>query len=679
LTEIPQNLLLRDLAVVMIVAGVVTLLFHRLRQPVVLGYILAGVIIGPHTPPFPLIANEDSIRTLADLGVVFLMFSLGLQFSLRTLKEVGTTAFVASALEIVLMLAVGYRLGLWFGWSKMDSVFLGAMLSITSTTIIVKTLTELGMLKTKFAQLSFGIQIVEDILGITMIALLSGVATTGSLEWQQLVGAFGRIAIFLSVVLVLGLIAVPPLLRFVVRFKSDEMLLVTVLGLCFGVALAAVRLGYSIALGAFLIGTIIGEAREIGRIKLITEPVRDMFSAVFFVAIGMLINPALLLDHTVPIVLIAAVVVVGKVSAFSAGVFLTGHDLRTSLRVGTSMVPIGELSFIIAALGLTLGVTGEFLYAVAVCVSAITMPLTPYLVRHADAIVGWFDRVAPRALVGYLELYSGWLERFRRERKDTPARKLARKWVWQMALNIALCSGVFMAAAAVAEPASARWPNLPAAIGGARGLVWLGAAVMALPGLIATVRKLQAFGMLLAEATVSQTLPGRNIAAVRTLVSRTIFLIGTIALGLWMILLSSALMPVGPALLVLLLIVSALTMLLWRFFIQVHARAQLALRETLTQPPVTPAPEEPLPPILKEAKLETVEIAADSPAAGKLIRELELRTRTGASAVGIQRNEESIVNPGPDEEFRAGDKVLLLGRADQLTKARTLLAKGEPV
>jgi len=255
--SVVPNTLLRDLAVVMIVAGVVTLIFHRLRQPVVLGYLLAGIIIGPYTPPFPLIASVTSINTLADLGVVFLMFTLGMQFSLRTLKQVGTTAFVAASLEILSMIWIGYQIGQWFGWSKMDSLFLGAMMSITSTTIIIKTLTDLGMEKERFAKLITGISLVEDMLGITLIALLSGIGMTGTLEWQAVAWTAGKVIAFLTVVVVLGLLLVPPLFQYAARFESEEMLLVTALALCFGVSLLALKLGFSVALGAFLIGTII--------------------------------------------------------------------------------------------------------------------------------------------------------------------------------------------------------------------------------------------------------------------------------------------------------------------------------------------------------------------------------------------------------------------------------------
>src|SRR5262245_5191260 len=324
---------LQDLATVMIVAGLVTIVFHRFKQPVVLGYILAGVIIGPHTPPFPLVHNEETIKTLADLGVVMLMFSLGLEFSLRKLRQVGVTAFIAALLEILLMLWLGYEIGRLFGWSTMDCIFLGAILSISSTTIIIKALGDLGKTKERFAQLIFGILIIEDILAIAMIALLSGIVVTGSLQIVQIGTTLGKLGIFLTATLVAGLIAVPRLLSYVAHFKSNEMLLVTVLGLCFGVSLLAVKLGYSVAFGAFIIGAVIAEAREIHRIEALIEPVRDMFSAIFFVAIGLLIDPKTLAVYWLPILVVTVAVILGKVSSCAFGAFIAGNDTRTSLRV----------------------------------------------------------------------------------------------------------------------------------------------------------------------------------------------------------------------------------------------------------------------------------------------------------------------------------------------------------
>ncbi|MDB6017754.1 MAG: putative sodium/proton antiporter [Pedosphaera sp.] len=666
---------LQDLAVVMLVAGLVTVIFHRLKQPVVLGYIVAGVIIGPHTPPFPLIRDEETIRTLAELGVIFLMFSLGLEFSLRKLKEVGATAFIAAFLEITLMVWAGYELGRLFGWNTMDSLFLGAMLSISSTTIIIKALGELGKTKERFGELIFGILIVEDIMAIVMIALLSGIAMSGSLRANDVALTVGRLGVFLVVVLVAGLLAVPRLLAYVGRFKSNEVLLVTVLGLCFGVCLLAVKLGYSVALGAFIIGAVVAEAREIRRVERLMEPLRDMFSAVFFVAIGLLIDPRLLLEYAWPILVITVVVVVGKVLTCSFGTFVAGNDLRTSLRVGMGLAQIGEFSFIIATLGLTLGVTSKFLYPIAVTVSAITTLLTPYLIKSADAVVAGFDRKAPPALVGYLEVYTRWVGQLRTRRQHTMAGRLIRKWTWQMALNLTLVAGVFITAAYFEQRPPAWLAGLPGGEKGLKAFYWLTAMVASLPFLIATFRKLQALGLLVSELSVSRAAAGEKTAMIRGVVAQMVPLAGFVGLGLFVLALSSTLLPPIEVLILLLLVVALITWVWWRSFVKIYAKGQVALKETFSQP-LPPRHEPPTPllqGILAKAELKTLGIAAGSAAAGKLIGELALRSRSGASIVGLERKGDTLVNPGPDEEILAGDQLLLLGSQPQLEAAEKIL------
>ena len=666
---------LQDLAVVMIVAGVVAVFFHYFKQPVVLGYIIAGVIIGPHTPPFPLVSDEASIETLAQLGVIFLMFSLGLDFSLRKLREVGATALIAAGLEIVFMVFIGYQTGRFFGWSTMDSLFLGAILSISSTTIIIKALAELGKTKEKFAELIFGILIVEDILAIVMIALLSTIALTGTLQLWEVVATVGQLGIFLVALLLIGLISVPRLLGYVAKFKSDEMLLITVLALCFGVSLLVVKLEYSVALGAFMIGAIIAESREIKKIERLVEPIRDMFSAVFFVAIGMLIDPLMLVEYALPIAVITVAVVVGKVLTCSFGTFIAGHDTRTSMQVGMGLAQIGEFSFIIASLGLTLNVTSDFLYPIAVTVSAITTLLTPYLIKSSDRVVNWFDRVAPKSLVGYLKLYSGWVES-RGVGQRNQATRLIRKWAWQMGLNVVLITGVFIVAAYIAQRTSGLGFQLPEWVGGQKSFLWFSSVLVTLPFFIATFRKLQAVSILVADVSVTRAAAGENAPAIRAVIANTILVVGVAALCLWVLLIGTALLPPWPILFVLLSIIAVVTALLWRFFIQIHRTARFALNEILLQspPPQSHEPREPMPVLLREVELEAVTLAGGSPAAGKLIRELQLRTKTGASAVAIERGGVRIINPGADEELKVGDQLLLLGHRNQLDAARVYLA-----
>jgi CPA2 family monovalent cation:H+ antiporter-2 len=671
---------LQDLAVVLAIAGLVTIVFHRFKQPVVLGYIIAGVIIGPHTPPFPLIHDKEAIDTLAELGVILLMFSIGLEFSLHKLRQVGGPALIAAFLEILLMLWIGYQIGRLFSWSPMDSIFLGAMLSISSTTIIAKSLGDLGKTKERFAQLIFGILIIEDILAIVMIVLLSGIAMTGTLRLGSVAVAIGKLGIFLAAALVAGLIAVPRLIGYVAKFKSNEMLLVTVLGLCFAFSLLAAKLGYSVALGAFIIGAIIAESREIHRIEDLTEPVRDMFSAVFFVAIGLLIDPKLIAQHWLPVTVITIAVVIGQSLTCAFGTFIAGNDTRTSLRVGLGLAQIGEFSFIIAALGVSLKVTSDFLYPIAVAVSAVTTLLNPYLIKNADRFVGWFDRLAPPKLVNYLALYTRWVGQLGTARPASLASKLARRWSLQMALNALLMAAVFAGAALLSRHPPGWLEQLRFGAEAIKAVLWLSAAILSLPLFIAIFRKLQAFGLLIAETRISRASAGERTAALRQVLAQSIVIAGVVILILFVLVLSSTLLPSFRVLLVLLAIVALVAFMLWRSFIRIYSQAQIALRETLSQPP----PARPLqaPPqltgLLREADLRVIELRPDSPAVGKLIRELELRTRTGASIVGIERQSGArLINPGPDEDLQPGDQLLLLGTPAQLDAAKLALSNSD--
>ena len=659
----------------MIVAAIVTIVFRRLKQPVVLGYILAGVIVGPHTPPFPLVGDQETIKTLSELGVIFLMFSLGLEFSFRRLREVGATAVIAAVLEILLMMWLGFQLGTAFGWGTMDSVFLGAILSISSTTIIIKALEELGKTKDAFASLIFGILVIEDILAIVLIAVLSGFATTGSLAFADVGRTMLQLSAFLGVLLVGGFIAVPRLLNWVSKFKSNEMLLITVVGLCFGVSLLAAKLGYSVALGAFIIGAIIAEARQIGKIEALMHPVRDLFSAVFFVSIGLLIDPKLLVQYAAPIALITLVVIVGKVFACSAGAFVCGNDRRTSLRVGMGLAQIGEFSFIIAQLGLTLNVTSQFLYPIAVAVSALTTLFTPYLIRSTDWVVSKFDRVAPQSLAGHLDNYTRWIGALGTDRRGGIGGKYLRKWAWQVALNFLLIAAVFIFASSMRARATVQWPDVPGGVNGMKTILWLAAMLVSLPMLIAAVRKVEAMGMLISEMSVTRAAAGANTEVYRALIRNAVLVIGCAAFLLIILLLSSTILPSWKALFASALVLVATVLLLRKSFTRIYSKAQAALRETLSQPPPQrhPEPSTAIPPMMRDAKLQTILLAPASPVSGKLIGEIELRKITGASIVGIEREGENVINPGPDEELKDGDRVLLLGNRDQLSAAEKMI------
>ncbi|CAB5625361.1 cation:proton antiporter [Pseudomonas asiatica] len=572
---------IQDLAVIMLVAGVVTILFHRLKQPVVLGYIVAGFIIGPHTPPFGLIHDEDTIKTLAELGVIFLMFCLGLEFSLRKLFKVGATAFIAAFLEIVLMIWIGFEIGRWFGWNTMDSLFLGAILAISSTTIIVKALNDLKMKNERFAQLIFGVLIVEDILGIGIIALLSGIAVSGTVSSGEVFSTVGKLSLFMIVALVIGILLVPRLLAYVARFESNEMLLITVLGLCFGFCLLVVKLEYSMVLGAFLIGAIMAESRQLLKIESLIEPVRDLFSAIFFVAIGLMIDPQVLIDYAWPIVVITLAVVLGKMLSCGMGAFIAGNDGRTSLRVGMGLSQIGEFSFIIAALGMTLQVTSDFLYPVAVAVSAITTLLTPYLIRAADPLSLKLGKVVPSRLARVLSLYGEWLRSIQPQGEGAMLAAMIRRILLQVGVNLALVIAIFFSGGYFAGRIGNWLSEWVSDTSQQKALIWGGALLLSLPFLIAAYRKLKALSMLLAEMGVKPETAGRHTQRVRRVIAEVIPLLSLLVIFLLLSALSASILPTSELLLVIAVVAAVVVALLWRWFIRVHTRMQIALLETL--------------------------------------------------------------------------------------------------
>lgn len=569
---------LQDLAVIMIVAGVVTIIFHRLKQPVVLGYILVGVILGPHTPPFSFIHDENIIKTLAELGVIFLMFSLGLEFSIRKLFHVGTAALIAALSEIILMILVGYEIGQFFAWKSIDSLFLGAMLAISSTTIIIKALNELGMKQESFAQMIFGILIIEDILAIGILAILSSIAISGSFHVGDLVTILGKLFVFLVTSLVIGILFIPKILAYVSSFKSKEMLLVTVLGLCFGFSLLVIKLGYSIALGAFLIGAVMAESREIKLIEKLVEPLTNMFSAIFFVSIGLLVDPEVMKIYMVPILVITVALVIGKVLACSLGVFLAGRSARTSMRVGMGLAQIGEFSFIIASLGISLKVMSPYLYPIIVAVSAITTFLTPYLIKVSDPFTTFLARIIPLKISQIFNTYTTWLQNIHEEDEQVLIRKSIKKALLHIFINLILIIGIFMVGSYLSYSMRS-YTFLFKKIQLENSVIWGASLIISLPFLIAIYRKLKGLSMIVAEITVKVKESGEYNIKLRRTIAEVIPVAGMLGIVLMIIALSASILPPLGLLIFVLVIVIALAVILWSWFIKLHSRLQIAFMD----------------------------------------------------------------------------------------------------
>ena len=386
-------------------AAAVTLLCKRLKQPVVLGYLLAGVLVGPHVPLLPTISDPESIKVWAEIGVIFLLFGLGLEFSFKKLTLVGKSASITAFFEIVFMLGAGYLTGQLLEWSKMDSLFLGGILSISSTTIIVRAFEELGLKGKKFVSLVFGVLIVEDLAAILLLVLLSSVAATQTLSGSELIVSSLRLGFFLVLWFILGTYLLPILLQKIRQYLSDETMLVVSIGLCLMMVIIATKVGFSPALGAFVMGSLLAETREGRRVEHLLVPVRDLFAAVFFVSVGMLIDPKVLSEYFWVILLITIITTIGKFLSVSLGALVSGRSLKNSVQAGMSLAQIGEFSFIIATLGLTLNVTSDFLYPIAVAVSAVTTFTTPYLIKYADPFYNWLSAHMPIAMKERLARY----------------------------------------------------------------------------------------------------------------------------------------------------------------------------------------------------------------------------------------------------------------------------------
>ncbi|HEY0198879.1 MAG TPA: cation:proton antiporter [Rhodanobacter sp.] len=580
---------IRDLALVMLVAGATTILFQRLRQPVLLGYILAGVLIGPHTPGM-LVADPRAIDDISNLGVVLLMFTLGLEFSVRKLREVGIGVLVVAVVEVGLMLWVGFGIGHLFDWKGMDALFLGAIIALSSTMVATRTLSEGGQRHKPFAQLVVGLLVAEDMLAIVMLTLLTAVAIGGSVKAETAFTLIGHLGLFVVVGMILGLLLLPRLVDYVAGFRRDETLLVSVLGICFGASLLAAWMGFSVALGAFLAGAVVAESRSVGRVLHLVEPLRDMFAALFFVAIGLKIDPAMLMQYALPALLIAGVVIVGKTVACSLGIFIVGHDARTSLRSGLGMAQIGEFSFVIATLGLSLGVISDFIYPIAVAVSVICMAVSPYLTRSADRIAAGLRWATPRPLRLLATSYSGWLENLKPVNENAALAAIFRRLVWHIAVNVLLVITLFVIGAYV----NANNWSLFSMFGIGRDLrhtlIWACALFLSLPMLIAVYRKAEALGMLLAEIGIRERFAGSYTQAIRNVLARVIPLATLLGLALLVSVLGSTILPPRGIVLSLALLCVVLAVVLWRGLVQMHARLQAALKETLEKPP---SPSEP--------------------------------------------------------------------------------------
>lgn len=673
-----STVFLHDLAIVLLAAGFAAIVCHRLKQPKMLGYILAGLLIGPHTPPFSFIRDETTIRTLADLGVIFLMVSLGLEFNLRHFRRVGSQAGLSAVLDVGIMLWLGYLVGHQLGWTPLESLFLGGIVCDSSTTILARSLKETGRGHTSFSGYIIGVTVVEDVLAVALIAVLTGLAVTGTVNAGMVAGSLWALILFLGSVIVVGLLTVPRLLNYLSRLDDDEVIILPLVGLCFGISLLAVRMGLSMALGAVLIGAIASESRVLDRAGRLVDPLRHVFSSVFFVAIGLMLDPTMLLRYGGPILLVTAAVVIGKFVNNTISAILTGHDLPTALRAGAGLAQIAEFAFVIAALGLTLGVTRESIYQIGVSAAILTTIINPYFMRLIDRLADVVDRSerCRRWGVGF-QLYGEWADRVRRPRMNVVIRKAIRRSFVIMLVNTVLILAAIACARYVSSQIQGLMPALAARPGLVSAVCWLAAMLVCLPLFVATLRKINALGMIFAEMGLPISMTVSWARHMRTFIANAILTAGSVALLLLTFVASSTIFPSREVLILLMGATIAIAWWRWPRMIRIYAQAQSALESVFATHPnaeSTPRPSVPGTPDPLALDVNSARIKDHSPIVGRSLASIGLRSRTGATVVGIERGKNRLVNPGPDEILTPGDWVFLLGTPIQVIAARELLS-----
>lgn len=660
--------LVKDLALILMVAGIVTIIFKKLKQPLVLGYIVAGFLVSPHMPYTMSVIDETDIKTWADIGVIFTLFSLGLDFSFKKIVKMGASPIIATIVIVFAMMMLGISIGHGFGWSKMDCIFLGGMLAMSSTTIIYKAFDDMGLRQQKFAGMVMSVLILEDILAIVMMVMLSAIAGGNNPDGEQMIGSVIKIAFFLVLWFIVGIFAIPLFLRSVRKLINNETLLIVALGLCCGMAVLSTKVGFSSAFGAFVMGSILAETIEAEKIIKLVEPVKNLFGAIFFVSVGMLVDPKILIEYAIPILALVGSILIGQAMFGTFGFMLGGESLKSAMRCGFSMAQIGEFSFIIASLGLSLGVISNYLYPVVVAVSVITTFLTPYMIRLATPMYQVMEKHLPKRLINILNHFA----------MSHPSTTQQSKWkslLRQMLINTVAYS--ILTAAVIALMFTFVLPFTRSLFPGWK-LHWYANAITGILTLVLIAPFLRAIIMkknhsnewkrLWVESSINR------IPLLFTIVVRFVIALAFIFyICNYLTRFTNALMIIIGIAVVSLMIASRWTkkrsIKMERLFIH-----NLRSRDIMAQVNGEKKPLYEGHLLDRDIHIGDFDVPEDSSWGGKTLKELHLRERFGVDMSSIMRGSQRLNIPNGDTVIFPGDKLQVIGNDDQLQKFATALS-----
>lgn len=650
--------LINDLALILAAAAVTTLIFKKLKQPIVLGYIIAGVLVSPQVHLIPTVTDQASIKIWAEIGVIFLLFSLGLEFSFKKLMRVGGTASITALTEIVFIVVTGYLIGRWMGWKPIDCIFLGGMLASSSTTIIIKAFDELGIKTKQFARIVFGVLIVEDIVVILLLVLLPTIAISQQFHGTELIGTLLKLGFFLLLWFLLGIFLLPTFLKKAAKLLDQEMTLLLSIGLCLVMVVVATEVGFTAELGAFVMGSIFAETTSSDKVEHILHSVKDLFGAVFFVSVGMMIDLNTIWDYRVPVILITLLTIFGKFFSTSLGALLSGQPLKQSVQAGMSMAQIGEFAFIVATLGLSLGVISDFLFPVAVGVSAITTFTTPYMIKFSEPVYLGIEKILPNKWVQFLNRYSSDAQKI-----ETVSgwRQLLQTYLRVIVVNGVICIGIILLSGTLLSPILGKDLQYETV----RNLVLTIIVLLILSPFLWALgfRRLDriSFAKLWLDSKLNRG-PLVLLEALRVTV--TVVIVGFLLLKSFP---STIAIPIAIG--IILLLILLFSKRLQSFYNRIEKRFLFNLNEKE----------------LNEQKKEKVNIVPwdghvvyfDIPAealfAGQTLKELGWREKYGINVAMIERGSRVIYVPGPENRIFPADHIAVIGTDEQLQKFSELI------
>ena len=660
-----------DLAVILIAAGVFTVIFKLLKQPLILGYIIAGFLVGPHLGIFPELTSHEAVSQWSEIGIIFLLFSLGLEFSFKKLLKVGSSALIMAGTKCIGMFIIGLVVGNAIGWTMMESIFLGGLLSMSSTTIIIKAYDDMGLKNKPYASLIFGSLVVEDLIAVLLLVLLSTLAVSNKFAGGEMLMGIAKLAFFLVLWFLVGIFVIPSLLKAAKKYLSDEILLIVSIGLCFMMVALASLAGFSSALGAFVMGSILAETIEAERINKLIGGIKDLFGAIFFVSVGMMLDPSVIAQHWGIILIITVVAMAGILVFSTSGGLIAGEGLDTSVHAGFSLAQLGEFAFIIASLGCSLGVMRDFIYPVIIAISVITTFTTPYMIKASTPVTEWLYKVLPARFLAVVE------PRNDEKRKGGAAEKSEWKnflkgFFIRIALYSVICIAICLGAPKIFGPLAEKF--FPTMGEGMRNLICCAAQILVLSpflyGLGINSRGIIESSRKLISNRSSNRWPIASLILLRALILVSFVVVSITQyseLDLWAFLVLvaafAAAMYLGK------MSLRTMPTLEKRFFRNLNEKEELEKQSH----PVAASLSSKM--AGYDVHMESIDISADSAFVGKALRELPFRHKSGANIMKIQRGSRSILVPGGDEIIYPGDTLLAVGSTEQINSFRELMSE----